>query len=113
MSKTPLSNQLLGSLIKKSLVEAPSTDFDDNLMRCIAIEASKKTSLTNNLKMSILFFVLGTGFGLLVSHLLPMLGKTLLGMDSKSVVLIFQLLYMILILTQLENIIKLFSKTRL
>ncbi|WP_316819194.1 hypothetical protein [Pedobacter nyackensis] len=113
MTKRPLTDQLLGSLIKRSLVEAPSPDFDNNLMLRIEKEASKGTSLNSNMKMSMLFFMLGTGFGLLVSHLLPILGETLIGIDIKTVVLIFQLLYIILILTQLENIIRLFSQIKL
>jgi len=112
MTKTPLNDQLLGSLIKKNLVEAPSTDFDDNLMRCIEKEAAKGTSQTKNMKISMLFFVLGTGFGLLVSHLLPMLGETVAGMNTRTIVLGFQVVYIILILTQLENIINFFSRMK-
>ncbi|MCJ0742218.1 hypothetical protein [Pedobacter montanisoli] len=110
MPKTPLTDQQLAGLIKKSLIEAPSKDFDDNVMYHIKKEAQKARSLTNNAKISLVFFILGTGFGLLVSHLLPMLGDTVAGIDVKTLVLVFQICYVILILTQLEHIIKLFSR---
>lgn len=97
-------------LMKKSRVKMPFSDFEDNVMRRIEVEVQYKKSILKNINLSLLFFILGTGTGTAVSLFLPELLSAFSGISSERIILIFQAVFILIVLTQLDNLIKLVKK---
>lgn len=99
-------------LMQKGKLEMPFTDFEDNTMRQICAELKYKRAIKRNFKISFIFFILGTGFGLIVNSILSNADAFILGIASDTFLLVFQLIFVLAVLTQSENIYKLFVKLK-
>ena len=64
------SDDKLKQLIGESKLEMPFSDFEDRLMSRINIEVSNEKAITKNIRLSWLFFGLGTLFGILLTIIL-------------------------------------------
>ncbi len=64
------SDDKLKQLIGESKLEMPFSDFEDRLMSRINIEVSNEKAITKNIRLSWLFFGLGTLFGVLLTIIL-------------------------------------------
>jgi len=94
-------------LMQKSKVPMPFSDFEDKMMQKIYQEERYKKSIFQDIKLSTFFFIIGTVFGILVSILLPKLEGSFFGISPDEFLLPFQVIFIILLLTQLESLIKL------
>ena len=72
------SDDKLKDLLSNSRLEMPFTDFEDKVMANIKKEVQKEKEIDRSLRLSWLFFALGTTFGLLLSIILSP-GTTILG----------------------------------
>lgn len=88
----------------------PFSDFEENVMKKIQTEAKYKRVIFSNAKVSMIFFLLGIGAGLLVNSFLSKSGSSFLGVPAENILMSFQLLFVIIILTQLENIYRLWIR---
>ena len=57
----------LKQLLRDSRLEMPFDDFEERVMSHLKKEVQSEKSIDRNIRLSWLFFVLGTAFGLLVS----------------------------------------------
>jgi hypothetical protein len=64
------SDDKLKQLIGESKLEMPFSDFEDRLMSRINSEVSNEKAITKNIRLSWLFFGLGTLFGILLTIIL-------------------------------------------
>lgn len=94
-------------LMQKSNLNMPFSDFEDNMMDRIYQEARHRKFITNNIKLSTFFFIIGTLFGVIITTVLPKLEVNIFGISSNQFMLYFQIIFTILFLTQLESLIKL------
>jgi hypothetical protein len=97
--------------MQKSRLEMPYSDFEENVMRRIAFESDYKKSISKNNRLSVLFFLLGTGFGLIINLFLSQSGTALFGISSDKILLFFQAGYILLLAIQLEKIISTYRET--
>ncbi|MEJ7693915.1 hypothetical protein [Daejeonella sp.] len=100
------------SLMRKGKLEMPFADFEDNTMRRIQAELKYKVSIRRNFRISFIFFVLGTGFGLIINSILSNADEFILGLAPETVLMAFQLIFVLVVLTQSENIYRLFLKLK-
>jgi hypothetical protein len=94
-------------LMQKSRLAMPFSDFEDKMMQKIHQEAGYRKSIFQDIKLSTFFFIIGTLFGIMVTLLLPKLDGSFFGISSNALLLPFQVIFIILFLTQLEDLIKL------
>ncbi len=106
------NDHLLSQLMRKSQLEMPFADFEETVMHRIQIEIKQKDLLLRYRKLSFLFFVLGTGFGLAINVILEKSQLTFPGISPQTTLLIFQSLFVLFFLTQLDNSIKLFRTVK-
>jgi hypothetical protein len=106
------NDRLLSQLMQKSLLEMPFTDFEETVMHRIQSEVKQKSLLLRYRKLSFVFFVLGTGFGLAINFILQKSQLTFPGISPQTTLLIFQSLFVLLFLTQLDNSIQLFRSIK-
>jgi len=100
------SDEELKRLLSESRLEIPSDDFENRLMTRIKTEVKKERSIDRNIRLSWLFFVLGTAFGLLLSVILSPV-KTILGFPVSGLrlpVYIVGATLLLLFVEQLANI---------
>lgn len=98
-------------MMQKSKLEMPYSDFEDRVMQRIALEANFKKSISKNNQLSLLFFLLGTGFGLIVNLFLSQSGVNFFGIASDRILLFFQTGYVLLLVIQFEKIIRNYRET--
>jgi len=105
-------DQFFRKSMSKSKLEMPFSDFEDRMMIRIGKELSYKTSLVKSLNLSLLFFILGSGFGLMLAGLLSRPGDAIAGIPASQILFFFQLVFVILVIIQAEQLIKLFYKLK-
>ncbi|WP_430816210.1 hypothetical protein [Carboxylicivirga sp. RSCT41] len=102
-----LNDKKLKALLRDSKLEMPFSDFEDKMMLRVKTELNGKQSITKNLRLSWLFFVLGSVFGVIVSITLPMFQIELGGIDIKNLRYPVMAVILFVIIWQLEEMIKL------
>jgi len=112
MPDTDSNNQLLSQLMKKSSLKMPFSDFEENTMHRFHKEIRQKQVLSRDRKLAFFFFLLGSTLGLVINSLLQQLRYRFLGISAETILLIFQISFVLLFLTQLENFIKLFVRLK-
>lgn len=101
--------KLIRELMRHSAEEMPFEDFEDRMMAHIHQEAKRKGSFLKQVKLSWFFFIVGTCFGLLLSIIAMHSKAVFCGIPVQNFVLIAQVTFAVLLLTQFD---KLFELTR-
>jgi len=105
------SEDNLKRLIKDSRLEMPFSDFEDKVMDRIKNEVSNEKVIDRNIRLSWLFFVLGTVFGMLLSVILSPV-NTILGISVSKLFLSFYIVSGTLLLLFVEHLWELTFKHR-
>ena len=92
-------------LMAKSERKMPFDDFEDKLMQQIHKEANTSRSFLKDVRLSWLFFIVGTVFGLVLNILVAEMNTTIFGMPSQRLLLIVQVLFVMLLLSQFDRLI--------
>lgn len=100
----------LRRLMSESRVEIPFANFEDRLMGKIKAEAKAKQSILKNVRLSWLFFTIGSLFGIGATILIPMIEKSIWGLDFKYLQMPVFLVLAFIIIWQFEALIKYTSK---
>jgi len=106
------NDKRFADLMRKSKLEMPFSDFEANVMQKIEDELSAKASILKDIQVAIIFFVLGTGLGTAASLFLPQVLSTVVGVSATGIGLIFQAIFVVIFLSQLERLISLLRKHR-
>lgn len=105
------SDHIFSRLLKHSRLEMPFSDFEERTMARIKKESLAKSSLTRHKNLAVLFFILGTGFGFALTFYLSLPETNIAGIPSDTLLLLCRAAYVFVVLTQLNSITGLFSKT--
>lgn len=106
------TNKQFSKLMKRSKLEMPYSDFEENVMHRIRKEVLHRKVFSTDIKISFFFFLLGTVFGLQVNFSLQHSQQTIFGISAETTLLLFQVIFVLLFLTQLENFIKLIRRPK-
>ena len=101
------NDKLFAQIIQKSRLKVPFSDFEERTMFLINQETLVESSLSKYKKLAALFFILGTGFGFVLTYFLSLPQKTIIGISSNSILVICRALYVLLVLTQLNDLLPL------
>lgn len=99
-------------IMSKSRLDVPFPDFDDKIMGLIEEKLSKKASVSRDIKLSWVFFILGSAFGIIVTILLPKIQQPVLGMHLDKFTIPFLIILSILLFTQLDSLIDFYRKQK-
>ena len=102
--------KLVREIMGKSEIEMPFLDFESKLMEQIHKEANTSRSFLRDVKLSWFFFIVGTFFGLLLSIVAGQINETIFGFPAQRMVLIVQVVFAILLLSQFDKLIQLTRK---
>lgn len=102
--------RLIHELMGKSGREMPFGDFDNKLMEQIHKEAVNSHSFLKDVKLSWFFFIVGSCFGIFLSVIAGQINETILGFPSQRIILLVQIVFVILLLSQFDRLIELTRK---
>jgi hypothetical protein len=102
--------KLIRELMGKSAREMPFADFENKLMEQIHKEESRSRSFLKDVKLSWFFFIAGAFFGLFISTIASHYTETVLGFPVQRIILIAQIVFVILLLSQFDSLIELTRK---
>lgn len=107
-------NDKLYGLLKNSKLELPFDDFESRMMMQIVDFEKAKVQMRQSKKMALLFFLIGTVFGMLLNYgigsLLSTYGLSEASLDKIS--FFSQLIYVVLIVLFSDKLWKLFKMSR-
>ncbi len=99
-------------LMSKSKLEFPFPDLEDNVMLLIESDQKKQNTIQRDLRLSWIFFLLGSAFGIAISILLPKIQTSVSGLSLDKFTIPFQILFTFLFITQLNNLIDYYRITK-
>jgi hypothetical protein len=105
-------DKFIQELMAKSERKMPFDDFEERLMQQIHKEAKTSRSFLKDIKLSWFFFTVGTLFGLVLNILVAEMNKTIFGIPSQRLLLIVQVLFVMLLLSQFDRLIGLTKNTK-
>jgi hypothetical protein len=101
---------LFKELISRSKLEMPFSDFEDKVMLEIERKFIRENLIVREIRLSCVFFIAGTVFGIVISWVLLGMNQKILGVDTKYLAVCFQMLFIIVLFTQLETLIGFLKK---
>ena len=102
--------QLIRELMEKSERELPFSDFENKMMEQIHKEEDNSHSFLKDVKLSWFFFILGSCFGIFLSAIAGQINKTILGFPAQRIILLVQIVFIIILLSQFDRLIELTRK---
>jgi uncharacterized membrane protein YfcA len=82
-----------------------ASNFEDDVMVLIERKRAKKASNKKDIKLSWIFFILGSAFGIISTLLLSKLRESIGGIPLEKVSILFMIVFSFLVTTQLDSII--------
>ena len=110
MMNSEEEEKLTCELMKKSGREMPFVDFEEKLMEKIHNEEKITRSFLKDVKLSWLFFIIGSCFGLFLSVISSQINNTVWGIHAQQITMLIQVVFVVLLLCQFDNLIKLSRK---
>ena len=102
----------LKKIMQRSKLEIKFPDFEDNVMQQVYAKEASRRSVWRNLKISWIFFFIGTFFGIFATQFLADIQVPFLGENSKLILLIGEILIVFVVASQFDNLIRLTFKKR-
>ncbi len=96
-------NDGLSHIMKKATLKMPFSDFEEIIMHRISKEIINKNVVSRDRKISFIFFILGTGLGIIINSILQKTQYGFLNLSPEITLLSFQAGFILSFLIQLEN----------
>jgi len=99
-------------IMAKSRLDLPFSDFEDNIMNQIENKILHQNTFSKEIKLSWVFFIAGSVFGIIISLILPKLQKSIMGIQPANFAIFFQIVFTSLLFTQIDTLLKLSKKMK-
>jgi hypothetical protein len=96
-------------IISSSKLKMHSPNFDDDVMKLIEKRLSKKVSVTRDINLSWIFFILGSSFGIISTISLTKLKESLWGISSDQLNVLYLIIFSFLFITRLDSLIEFYK----
>src|SRR5664280_1304823 len=113
MKEIDTEDAFFKEIMSKSELDVPFPDFEDNVMGLIEKRLSKKVSITRDIKLSWIFFILGSTFGIIVIIILPKLHVSVGGITMDKLTIPFLIIFSYLAMTQLDCLIDFYKRGKI
>ena len=99
-------------IMQQSKLEIKFPDFEDNVMQQIRAKEASRRSVWRNLKISWVFFFIGTFFGVFITQFLADIRVPFLGENSKLILLFGEIIIVFVVASQFDSLIRFTFKRR-
>ena len=113
MKEIDTEDTFFKEIMSKSELDVPFPDFEDNVMGLIEKRLSKKVSITRDIKLSWIFFILGSTFGIIVTIILLKLHVSVGGITMDKLTIPFLIIFSYLVMTQLDCLIDFYKRRKI
>ena len=110
MESTSTDDKFVHEILQKSILQVPFSDFDDSVMQIINAKKLKPFSIKREFRLSWVFFILGSVFGISISIILPTIQSSILGLPLNKLTIPFQIIFAFLFISQLDNLLHIYKK---
>jgi len=97
------NERIISQLMQKSQLEMPFSDFEESVMLRIEKLSAEEKTVSRDRKLSAVFFILGTFFGIILNFILQNAQYRFLNISSGTILLIFQTGFVLVFLIQLDR----------
>ncbi len=104
-------DQYFREIMSKSRLEMPFPDIEDRVMMQIE-NRTVKQGYSKEIKLAWIFFIAGSVFGMIISWILPTMQQKIFGIDPKNIAICFQIVFVVLLFTQIETLLELVKKVQ-
>jgi hypothetical protein len=112
MKEKDTDEKFFRKIMSKSKLDVPFSDFDDKIMLLIEKRLSKRTLISRDIKISWVFFIIGSCFGIIVTIILPKLQESVLGFPLDKFTIPFLIIFSSLLMTQLDSLIHFYKRQK-
>jgi len=109
MKEIESEDSFFKEIMANSKIDVPSKNFDDDVMKLIEMRLLKKVSMTRDIVLSWIFFILGSTFGTISTILISKLKETFWGISSAKVTILFLIIFSFIVTTQLDSLIEFYK----
>jgi uncharacterized membrane protein YoaK (UPF0700 family) len=100
------------NMMQDSKLEIEFPDFEENVMEKIYTKEANRKSVWRNLKISWIFFFIGSFFGIFATQFLADIHLPFLAEDSKLVLLVGEIIIVFVVASQFDMLIRFTFKKR-
>lgn len=100
----------LSTIMKKGKRTMPFDDFEDKVMDKICQEYSYKSIVAAKLKLSLIFFVIGTVSGIVLTLLFSAFGDSVFGISPKTLAMVVLFIVAVAGILSVDNLLRLIRK---
>jgi len=105
MKESDTEETFFKEIMLKSKLEVPFSDFDDKVMGLIKKRHSQNASISRDLKLSWIFFILGSTFGIAVSIILTQIQEPIMGIQLSILRIPLLIIFAFLLMTHFDSLI--------
>jgi hypothetical protein len=113
MKEIDTEDTFFKEIMSKSELDVPFADFEDNVMGLIEKRLSKKVSILRDIKLSWIFFILGSTFGIIVTIILSKLHVSVGGITMDRLTIPFLIIFSYLVMTQIESLLDFYKRRKI
>jgi hypothetical protein len=113
MKEIDTEDTFFKEIMSKSELDVPFADFDDNVMELIEKRLSKRVSILRDIKLSWIFFILGSTFGIIVTIILSKLNMSVGGITMDKLTIPFLIIFSYMVITQLESLLDFYKRRKI
>ncbi len=92
-------------IMSKSKLDVPFPDFDDQVMELVELSQKRRSGIKRNVRLSWIFFLAGSVFGIIISVVLPMFQEPIMGIRIDKFAIPFQIIFALLFAAQINNLL--------
>jgi len=112
MKETDLQDEIFyKEIMAKSRLDLPFSDFEDNVLNQIENKILYQNSFSKEIKLSWVFFIAGSVFGIIISLIIPKLQEPIMGIQPSNFAILFQIVFISLLFTQIDTLLKFRRRT--
>jgi len=100
-------DELFKEIISKTRLNLPFSDFEDCVMDEIENRISNHNSISKEVKLSWIFFIAGSVFGIILSTILTQIHNPIFGMNPINLTIVFALVFATILFSQIDTLLKL------
>ena len=100
----------LYAIMKKGKRTMPFDDFEDKVIDRIRFEYTHKRIVSSKLKLSLIFFIIGTVSGIVLTLLFWSFGNPVFGIDPETLALLVLFIIAVAGIMSLDNFLRLIKK---
>jgi len=110
MEEKVFDDDELYTIMKKGKRTMPFDDFEDKVMAKIHYEHAYKGVVSNKLKLSLIFFIIGMVSGIVLVLLFSLFGSPVFGINPKTLALLILFIIAVVGIMSLDNFLRLIKK---